>query len=203
MIDDPMRRFWQRARSGIEVAVASGVPDKLLGVRDGFLRYFRDATTNGTVPVAVVPQAPTDGRDELPLTDHETLELARDRAQALQSEHGEQYAFYVGTEAGLVSFEAAGRHQQLVRSWTVVLALGEEIWGASGAVQLPPRLIEGLTDDAVALAVPGTRRHGGMVSALTGGLENRRSATSLATLHALSTLFYGRLDGGRPARRRR
>ena len=43
-------------------------------------------------------------------------------------------------------------------------------------------------------AFPGTRRSGGMVSSLTGAVETRRSATALATFHAVSTLMYGRLE---------
>jgi hypothetical protein len=38
-----------------------------------------------------------------------------------------------------------------------------------------------------------------MISSLTGGLETRRKAVAVSTLHALSTLFYGILDS-RPVR---
>ena len=41
-----------------------------------------------------------------------------------------------------------------------------------------------------------------MVSSLTGGLEQRRSATALATFHAVATLMYGVLEN-RPHGRRR
>jgi hypothetical protein len=43
--------------------------------------------------------------------------------------------------------------------------------------------------------VPGTRRSGGLISALTAGAEDRRGAISEAAFHALSTLFYGVLAG--------
>ena len=54
MIRD-LKNFWQRLQTGVEVAVAAGAsPDKLLGVRDGFLRYFHDGLDR-PVSVAVVP----------------------------------------------------------------------------------------------------------------------------------------------------
>ena len=47
----------------------------------------------------------------------------------------------------------------------------------------------------VTFAVPGTRKRGGMISSLTGHLETRRHAIAASTLHAISTLFYGLIDG--------
>ncbi|RMH19102.1 MAG: DUF84 family protein [Acidobacteria bacterium] len=199
-MNDDLKGFWPKLQSGVEVAVASNVPDKLLGVRDGFLRYFHDGLEQ-PVPVAVVPQ-PLAEDAELPLSDGDILALARRRAHALRERHGDLYAFYAASEAGFASFEAAGQTRHFVRSWTVLLGLGDEAWGASGSIELPQRLIRGLDDADLPTVVPATRRHGGMVSSLTGGLETRRSATALATLHALSSLFYGILES-RPVRRRR
>ena len=51
-----LKYFWQRLQTGIEVAVAGHAADKLLGVRDGFLRFFHDGLDR-TVSVAVVPQS--------------------------------------------------------------------------------------------------------------------------------------------------
>ena len=66
-------------------------------------------------------------------------------------------------------------------------------------------LLEGLDEGQLSYAVPGTRRSGGMISSLSGGLESRRTAVTEATMHALSTLFYGKLEsrsirGGRASR---
>ena len=185
--------FWQRFQSGIDVAVGGDLPDKLLGVRDGFLRYFRDGL-EGSVPVAVVPQPQDEAHTPLPVSDTDILTLARRRAGELSRLHGDAFAFYVGSEAGLLLFEADGLRRYFVRSWTAVLGLGEEVWGSSGSVQLPERLLEGLDHKDLPFAVPGTRRRGGMVSSLTGGVETRRSATALATFNAVSTLMYGRLE---------
>ena len=67
-------------------------------------------------------------------------------------------------------------------------------------MQLPDRLVAGLDGAQIPFSVPGTRRAGGMIASLTGGLENRRRATAQSTVNALSTLFYGFLES-RPARR--
>ena len=195
-----VKGFWQRFQSGIDVAVGGDLPDKLLGVRDGFVRYF-DRGLETSVPVSVLPQPLDETRAPLPVSDQDILALARRRALEIQRLHGNDFAFKVGTEAGLLLFESEGQTRYFVRSWTVVLGLGEETWGSSGSVQLPQRLIQGLDREDLPFAVPGTRRSGGMVSSLTGALETRRSAIALATFHALSTLMYGRLES-HPHRRR-
>ena len=192
--------FWQRFQSGIEVAVGGDLPDKLLGVRDGFLRYFHDGLEK-PVPVSVVSRPQDEAHTPLPVSDADILTLARRRARELDRLYGDAFAFHIGSEAGLLTFEADGQTRYFVRSWTVVLAIGEETWGSSGSVQLPSRIIEGLGQEDLPFAVPGTRRSGGMVSSLTGGLETRRSSTALATFNALSTLMYGRLES-HPHRRR-
>lgn len=182
------------------MAVGGSLPDKLLGVRDGFLRYLREGLER-PIPVAVVPHPQDEDATPLPVADREILELARKRAVELESGLSDRgYHFHVGTEAGLLVFAAGGEERHFVRSWTVLRGLGEEAWGSSGAVQLPTRLIAGLDGERIPFAIPGTRRRGGMVASLTGGLENRRSATALATFHALATLLYGRLEA-RPAPR--
>ncbi len=193
--------FWQRFQSGIDVAVSGDLPDKLLGVRDGFLRYFRDGLEK-SVPVSVKPQPLDDARTPLPVSDADILSLARERALELKRLHGDAFAFLVGSEAGVLAFEADGQTHYFVRNWTVVLGLGEETWGSSGSVQLPERIIRGVEREDLPFAFPGTRRSGGMVSSLTGAVETRRSAAALATFHAVSTLMYGRLES-HPHRRHR
>lgn len=196
------KNFWQRFQTGIEVAVGGDLPDKLLGVREGFLRYFHDGLER-PVPVAVVPQPQDEVHTPLPLTDGEILRLARERCRSLEERLGESYAFYVGTETGLLTRDSGGEVRRFVRNWTVVRGLGDEAWGSGGSLQLPERLIRGLDEDELPFAVPGTRRSGGMVSSLTGGLETRRSSIALATLHALSSLMYGILESRPHGRRRR
>ena len=81
-----------------------------------------------------------------------------------------------------------------MRSWTVIVGLTGEGWGASGSVEIPPRLIRDLEDHQIPFAIPGTRRKGGMTSSITGGLETRRSAVAMSTFHALSSVLYGLLE---------
>jgi non-canonical (house-cleaning) NTP pyrophosphatase len=200
MVQD-LRDFWHRFQTGVEVAVAGESPDLLLGVRDGFLRFFHDGLDR-PVAVAVVPQEVGDEtRGGLPLSDAEGLRCARTRALALQERLRGDYHFYVGSEGSLHELETDGRRSYFVHNWTVILGGPGEACGSSGSVQLPDRLVEGLGGDQIPFAVPGTRRSGGMISSLTGGLETRRSAVATATLHALSSLFYGILESY-PVRRR-
>lgn len=200
MQPDLTRQFWQQFRSGIAVAVAAPTPDKLLGVRDGFLRYFRDGL-NQEVPVAVVPQEGAVDPSGLPVSDEEVISRARERVAELEDRLGDAYHFYIASEGGIHSLEVDGHLSYFIRSWVVIRGRMGEAWGASGSVQLPERLISGLADEQVPFAVPGTRRRGGMISSLTGGLENRRKATAVSTVHALSTLFYGILES-HPGRHR-
>jgi non-canonical (house-cleaning) NTP pyrophosphatase len=197
MISD-LKDFWQRLQTGVEVAVAGPAPDKLLGVRDGLLRYFHDGLDR-TVSVAVVPQPMDEPPVGLLVSDEEVLRLCRDRASQLQASLGSTYHLYISTEAGIHSIELDGKGRYFIRYWTVVRGLVGEAWGSSGSVQLPDRLVEGLTHEQIPSAVPGTRRSGGIISSLTGGLESRRKAIAQSTVHALSTLFYGILDS-RPIR---
>lgn len=193
-----LKNFWQRLQTGVEVAVAGQAPDKLLGVRDAFLRFFHDGLDR-TVSVAVVPQPIDDEPVGLPVSDEEVLRLARKKVLAMQERLGENYHFYIATEGGVETLDVDGEHRYFIRNWTVVRSPLGETWGSSGAVQLPNQIVAGLDDAQVPFAVPGTRRSGGMISSLTGGLETRRKTVALSTLHAISTLFYGTLES-RPIR---
>lgn len=193
-----LKNFWQRLQTGVEVAVAGQTPDKLLGVRDAFLRFFHDGLDR-TVSVAVVPQPVDDDPVGLLVTDEEVLRHARKKVLDLEQKLGGNYHFYIATEGGVETLDVDGEHRYFVRNWTVVRSPLGETWGSSGAVQLPDRIVAGLDHAQVPFAVPGTRRSGGMISSLTGGLETRRKTIALSTLHAISTLFYGTLES-RPIR---
>jgi non-canonical (house-cleaning) NTP pyrophosphatase len=187
------REFWQRIRSRVEVAVASGPADKALAVRDGFLRYFHQGL-DLHVPVAVVSQGESESPLSLELSDEDALELATAEAAGLAERLGDHYDFFVAASAGVHSLEVLGERRHVVRSWVVVRCAAGSAWGSSGSLEIPARL---LADDAHGSrlgALPGTRRSGGLVAALTGGLESRRRGVALATVHALSTLFWGRLE---------
>jgi non-canonical (house-cleaning) NTP pyrophosphatase len=189
-----LKEFWHRFQSGVEVAVDGTSSDRLLGVRDGFLRFFHDGLER-PVPVAVVPQEGERGPLlGLATSDEEAIARARARAARLRDRLQSTYHFYVASEGGLHSVELDGRLHYFVRTWTTLLGAVGEAWGASGAVELPEQLVDGLAGDHLGPSVPGTRRSGGLIASLTGGLENRRSSVALSTLHALSSFFYGRLE---------
>jgi len=197
------REFWQRLQSGIEVAVAGPTPERHLGVRDGFSRFFR-ARLDRPLSIAVVPQEDPAEPMGLPVSDHEVMHWVRRRAEGLERRYRGEYHFFVASEGGLHTLveggddeeEGAGTQLYFIRNWTLVVSPMGRAWGSSGSVQVPERLISGLAHDQVPFAVPGTRKSGGMISSLTGGLETRRRAVETATLHALSTLFYGILGVG-------
>lgn len=195
--DTDIRNFWQKLQGGIEVAVAGNNSEVLLGIRDAFLRFFHDGLDK-TVSVVVVPQilggTPLQG---LPASDEETIQRARTYVVDMDSRLGDAYQFYMANEGGMHSLEVDGRTCWFVRNWTVIRSPLGEAWGSSGSVQLPDRLIEGLDSAQVPFAIPGTRRSGGMIRSLTGGIETRRKAIATSALHALSTLFYGILERNR------
>jgi non-canonical (house-cleaning) NTP pyrophosphatase len=195
-----LRQFWHRLQTGVSLAVAGPTPEKLLGIRDGVQRYFRDHL--GRDPsVAVVPQPRDDGAAGLPISDEEAFALAHRRVREVAQRVGSEYHFCVASEGTLDVVEVGGTAHWFVHNWTVVTSPVGEAWGGSGSVELPPRLVSGLGHEQVEFAIPGTRRGGGMMASITGGVEDRRRATALATTNALSTLFYGMLEG-RPGHRR-
>lgn len=193
-----LKNFWQKLQSGIEVAVAGNNSETLLGIRDGFLRFFHDGLDK-TVPVVVVPQNVEPPPIGLPVSDEEVIGLARRYLDELQQRLGDTYQFYMASEGGLHSLEVDGRIHHFIRNWTVVRSPLGEALGSSGSVQLPERLISGLDSAQIPFAIPGTRKGGGMIRSLTGGLETRRRTVASSALNAISTLFYGVLES-RPIR---
>ncbi|QQR72721.1 MAG: DUF84 family protein [Holophagales bacterium] len=197
-----LREFWHRFQTGVEVAVAGTSPDVLLGVREGLLRFFHDGLDR-PVPVAVVPQegGSSEPAHGLALSDEEIVAAARSQSAALRDRLLGSYHLYIGTAGGLHSLEFGDSEHYFVRNWTSVVSPAGEAVGSSGSIQLPGRLVAGLEREQLPFAMPGTRRSGGLFSSLTGGLESRRSAVALSTLHAVSSLFYGVLQSA-PVRRR-
>ncbi len=178
---------------GIEVAVAGSAPDELLGVRDAFRRYFHDGLGR-PVPVAVVPQEEERRLRGIASSDREAIDSSRAATQALAERLGDNYQFYVATESAIQAGEIGFAGRYFLRYWTVIQGPPGSACAASGTLELPERLVSGVTPHEVALGLPGTRRSGGLIAALTSGLETRRSAVALATVGALSTLFFGILD---------
>lgn len=181
------------------MAVEGSASDELLGVREGFVRYF-SAGLRHPVPLVLVPHGTRIEYGGLPLSDEDTVRVLRERVARLAEEHGAIYDFYLSTAGGFHSVTVDGDRRHFVRSWSVIRSSFGEAWGASGSIEIPARLISDGTAGVQGAAVPGTRRQGGMTASLTLGVESRRSAVAEATLHALASLLYGvvapRGDGG-------
>jgi len=188
-----LRDFLGEYQRGIEVCVAGTSADLLLGVREAFRRFFHDALGR-PAPVAVVPQETEPDYRGLATSDGAAVELARIAARELEARLPGTYHFYVAHEGCVHPLGSGDATRWFVRAWTAVVGPQGEAVGSSGSIQLPAHLIEGLSHDQLAHAVPGRRRTGGTIASLTGGLETRRSAVAVSTLHAISTLFYGILE---------
>lgn len=173
--------------------MAGSGADTLLGVREAFLRFFRD-NLGRPLPIAVVPQEVEELRQGLALSDEAALDRARRAVRELEERIPGVYHFYLAVEGCAHSLEFDGTLRFFVRSWAVLRGVAGESFGSSGSVQLPASLVDGLASHQVPVSVPGTRKSGGMIASLTGGLETRRTAAAAATLHALSTQFHGVLD---------
>ncbi|MCB1008377.1 MAG: DUF84 family protein [Acidobacteria bacterium] len=181
-------------RGGIEVCVSGTSADLLFGVRDAFRRFFHDGLER-PVPVAVVPQESSSRATGLASSDGDAMDLARKAALALEARLPGTYHFYVAGEPCVHVVESGGRPHWFVRYWSAVAGVAGVAFGSSGSIQFPDDLVDGISSEGLPATIPGTRRGGGIIASLTGGLEGRREAISNATLHALSTQFYGVLEG--------
>jgi non-canonical (house-cleaning) NTP pyrophosphatase len=193
-----LRDFWQRLQTGVEVAVAGSSPEILLGVRDGFRRYLDNGAGSG-VPVVVVPHEAEATEVPLRLSDKAIIRHVSQEVDRLRSVAGEQYHFLVAADGGTHDLSLEDGTHVFVRCWAMLWSTVGEALGSSGSVEIPQRLIANLEESEGMRHLPGTRRQGGLIRSLTGGLETRRSAVAQATLHALSSLFYGVIES-RPMR---
>lgn len=150
--------------------------------------------------MAIVARPPAELSSGLPLSDQETLALARSRAVTLEEELGGEHHFYLGAEGGLQRLDLAEETVYFVHYWAALRGLGDETWGSSGSLQVPRHLVAGLEGEDMIAALPATRRRGGMLAALSQGRETRRTAVAVAVFHALTTRFFGVL-GSRLVRR--
>jgi non-canonical (house-cleaning) NTP pyrophosphatase len=194
-----LREFLGEFQRGIEVCVADSGADTLFGVRDAFRRFFRN-DAGEVAPVAVVQQELHTPLTGLPLSDGEAISRARRAVRQMEEKLPGVYHFYLATEACYHSVDLGDSTPFFVRSWAVLSGIAGESLGSSGSLQLPPHLVDGLGMEQLPHSIPGTRRSGGILASLTGGLESRRTAVATATLHALSTQFFGILDTRRTRR---
>ena len=199
-----LKDFFVRLQAGVDVAVAEPSPEHLLGVRDGFLRYF-ELGLRHALPVSVRAEPSVETGGSLAQSEENAIAVARARALDLRARLDDRYLFFVSSEVGLRSLSVDGETRSFVQCWTVVASRVGESWGASGGLQFPGLLVDARGESLDSMATLGTRRRGGLMSALTAGLESRRTAVGLSAFHGLAALLFGILHGGEStgARRRR
>jgi hypothetical protein len=197
---EDLRQFWRSFQSGVEVAVAGIGSGELLGVREGFRRFFHDAIDR-PVPVAVVPQEVERTGGGLAPDEASAVLQARRSVCLLQQRVGSQYLFFVACEAGLQTLEVDSDLRHFIRVWTVVRGPMGEAWAGSGSLQTPADLWQEAGHGIAEVSVAGKRRRGGLLRDLSGGIESRRSAVALSTSLALSSLLRGYIES-RPVRER-
>ncbi len=168
--------------------VASHDSDQLLGVSDGFRRYLRGLDRE--MALSVEPDAEAREESMLWTTAEDTLTAAHRQVTELKRRSPAPWVFCIALEEGLATLDVDGHPREFLFSWAVLSCALGTTCGGSGPVEIPERLIAG-PDPSQRAGVPATRRRGGILGSLTGGLESRREAFSLATLHAVSSLFFG------------
>ena len=174
--------------------MASHDSDQLLGVADGFRRYLRGLDREMALSVEADPEARVESM--LWTTAEDTLAAAHRQVTELAGRATPPWAICIALEEGLATLDVGGEAREFLFSWAVASCPIGTVCGGSGPLEIPERLTAG-PDSFHPAAVPATRRRGGILGSLTGGLESRREAFALATLHALSSLFFG-LEGGDP-----
>jgi non-canonical (house-cleaning) NTP pyrophosphatase len=180
---------------GVEVAVASSRSATLLAVRQAFVRYFHHVLAR-PVPVAVVPHEVPGTPYGLASSDAEMIERCLARAGELAGRLAEAYQFYVAVEEGLETVPVDGQVRHYVRTWAAIRGLERQACGASGSLEVPARLLEERVEEGGERRMrAGMRRHPGLVSTLSGGLDSRRSAAAIAVFHAVASLFFEHYSG--------
>lgn len=194
-MEENHKEFWSRFQNKVDVVVASRDAEQLLGVRDGFRRYFQRSM--GPRPrVSVRSAAEAEETSTIWTSAETTLAAAHRQAASLRREVEDGRLFCIAAEEGLATVEVDGVGRSFVHCWTVVASPIGTACGGSGPVEIPERFTQSV-DRQGPVQVPGTRRRGGILGSLTGGLESRREAFSLATFHALSSLFFGLVEARR------
>ncbi len=181
-------------RDGLKVHVVGGnrFPDKLLGIRDGFERIFSKRVgfqVNLSIQILKSQELP----ERIPMSEEELWCLTRDKVAAAEQSYLELHPFLMCVESGLIHRELFDKSFLLVKTVALVQGLGGEAIGSSGEMQLPEALVTDTQTLQSPSRLPGTRRAGGMIQSLTGGLETRRSHAAQATFNALATLCWGML----------
>lgn len=162
------------------VVVASKNPVKLQAAARGIERMFGQ-------PVEVRGISVPSGVREQPMTDAETLQGARQRAENARAACPDA-DYWVGIEGGI---EESGL-DMLAFAWVVVISTNRAGCGRTGAFFLPPRVAElvragkelGEADDIV-FGRSNSKQENGAVGLLTGDVVDRAGFYEHAVILAL------------------
>jgi inosine/xanthosine triphosphatase len=167
----------------LRVIVASKNPVKLLAAAHGFERMFGQ-------PVEVSGVSVPSGVREQPMSDAETLQGARQRAENARALCPDA-DYWAGIEGG-IDEAPAGQDAMEAFAWVVVLA-GQKVGrGRTGTFFLPPRVAElvragkelGEADDIV-FGRSNSKQENGAVGLLTGDVIDRAGFYEHAVILAL------------------
>lgn len=164
----------------MQVAVGSLNPVKVEAVRASFMRHWPNAAVGGvSVPTGVT---------EMPLSDAECVEGARNRARAAIQQNDADFG--VGLEGG-VNEEAFGL---MLLGWVVIVnRAGVEGLACTAKIPLPQSIAAEIRQGAELgplmdnlLQQHDVRKQGGASGALSAGLVLRQSKFEMAVAYALS-----------------
>jgi non-canonical (house-cleaning) NTP pyrophosphatase len=187
----------------IFVAVGSVRRPKLEAVSAALAAYKSGLESDVEFAIAGV-ETPS-GVRHTPLSRRETMQGARQRAEALRAvgrERGEPWRYFVGLEGGLDVINLDGSRHVFLENWAYVAdAEGRGFYGQSGAILLPDDLAAEVMDREVELGEAidafaggrGIRDGEGAWGILTGGRITRCDAFRISTINAFAPLFNRKL----------
>jgi inosine/xanthosine triphosphatase len=186
------------------IAVGSTRKPKLDAVRDA-LRFLGSSLAAG-LRYEIEGIDVTSGVRQTPLSREETMDGARQRAEALvriAREQKKPWKYFIGLEGGLDVIHQAGHRWVFLENWTFITdGVGCDSFGHSGGVLLPESLVRRVVDDGVDLseaidALAGARgiRDGqGAWGVLTHNRITRRDAIRMSVVNAFAPFLAQSAD---------
>jgi inosine/xanthosine triphosphatase len=184
------------------IAVGSTRKPKLDAVRealDQIVPAFSSETRFEVVGIEV-----ESGVTHTPSSREELMQGARQRAEALQSiakQNGESWSYFVGLEGGLDSINENGERRVFLESWAYVSDGKRGHFGRSGAIELPPGLVDEVFLQGTELSraidqfaeQTGIRDAQGAWGVLSANRITRQESFRIAVISAFAPFYNQRL----------
>lgn len=150
-----------------------------------------------------IERAVPSGVPEMPLSLHELMAGARNRAEHLRHELAAEKTsphFFIGLEGGFVVTEVNGKRECFLQNWAYVSDGRRGAFGASGAIPIPKAIAVEVIDRGRELAQvidefsqrSDVRSNEGTWGILTRDLISRKDAFKIALLNALAPFYNPR-----------